>query len=186
MASDRTEATRRGQVPPKTSTKHSYAAIEHRVLDSPAYAALTFSARSLLILLARQLTKDNNGHLQATFTYMSRFGFSENTISRAIKELIAHGMIYRTRSGGYQQGAAQYAVTWLTIKNRQGLFLDGFLSCAWRQWEPGKKSAPSTMMDTHRKNGEWAMPAPPKTEADRPPKTGDIELMPCRGVRTPC
>lgn len=51
----------------KPSTKHPYAAIEHRVIDSPAYADLTHSACRLLSLLARQLTKENNGNLQATF-----------------------------------------------------------------------------------------------------------------------
>lgn len=136
MAIDRTELTRRGQSLAKATTKNPYAAIEHRVIDSSAYIALTFSARSLLIELTRQLTKDNNGHLQATFSYMGRRGFSENTLSRAIQELIAHGLIYRARSGGYQQGAAQYAVTWLPVKNRQGLFLDGFKPFAWRDWQP--------------------------------------------------
>ena len=91
----------------KLSTKHPYAAIEHRVIDSDAYADLTFSARSLLVLITRQLSKDNNGRLQATYSYMRKYGFSENTLGRAIKELISHGMIYRTRSGGYQQGAPQ-------------------------------------------------------------------------------
>ena len=124
----------------KSKTKHPYAAIEHRVIDSDAYADMTYSARSLLLLIARQLTKDNNGHLQATFSYMRRFGFSENTISRAIRELISHGMIYRSRSGGYQLGAAQYAVTWLPIRNKEGLFLNGFVSCAWRTWAPIKKN----------------------------------------------
>ena len=87
--------------PAKTSTRHPYCAIDHRVIDSPAYAALTYSARSVLTLLTRQLTKDNNGHLQATFKYMSAHGIdSERTLSRGVKELIAHGFIYRTRSGG--------------------------------------------------------------------------------------
>lgn len=135
MAIDRSEATRRGQSHIKPNTKHPYAAIEHRVIDSPAYIDMTFSARALLLEIARQLTKDNNGHLQATYSYMKQHGFSENTLSRAIKELIAHGMIYRTRSGGYQQGAAQYAVTWLPIKNRQGVFLNTFQPCAWRDWQ---------------------------------------------------
>jgi len=91
----------------KLSTKHPYAAIEHRVIDSPAYADLTFSARSLLVLIARQLTKNNNGHLQATFTYMERFGFSVNTLSRATHELITHGFIYKTKSGGFHQGVSR-------------------------------------------------------------------------------
>lgn len=164
--------------------KHPYAAIEHRVIDSPAYADLTFSARALLILMARQLTKDNNGRLQATFSYMRRFGFdSERTLSRAIHELIAHGMIYRSRSGGYQQGAAQYAVTWLPIKSRDGLFLDGFKSCAWRDWRPAeKKSPPAKIPDTHGKNGMWTTSAPAKNTVGTPRKNADNELMPCRGV----
>ncbi|MBL8421035.1 MAG: hypothetical protein JNK92_10400 [Dechloromonas sp.] len=184
---DRQEQARRGQSASKTTTKHPYAAIEHRVIDSPAFVALTFSARSLLLVMARQLTKDNNGHLQATFSYMQRHGFSENTLSRAIAGLIRHGMICRTRSGGYQQGAAQYAVTWLPIRNKQGLFLDGFKLCAWRDWKPDqpakKKTPPPRLMDTHRKNGEWTMPTTPKSEARCPPKSEDNELMPCSAVK---
>lgn len=187
MAADRTEQTRRGQSAAKTTTRHPYAAIEHRVIDSAAFVAMTFSARSLLLEMARQLTKDNNGHLQATYSYMQHHGFSENTLSRAIAELIRQGMIYRTRSGGYQQGAAQYAVTWLPIRNRQELFLDGFKLCAWRDWQPeeaAKKKTPHPkLMDTHRKNGEWTMPATPKSEAGGPPKSEDNELMPCSGVK---
>ena len=184
MTINRVEATRRGHSSQrKTSTSHPYAAIEHRVIDSPAYADLTYAARALLVPITRQLTKDNNGHLQATFSYMRRFGFSENTLSRSVHELIAHGMIYRTRSGGYQQGAAQYAVTWLPIKDRKGLFMDGFQPCAWRDWEPSdKKTPPPNLRDTHLKNGKWTNPTPPKFEAGGTPKTEDNELMPCRVV----
>jgi len=164
----------------KTSTKHPYAAIEHRVIDSLAYADLSFSARSLLVLLTRQLTKDNNGHLQATHSYLKGFGFSENTISRCVKELITHGMIYRSRAGGYQQGPSRYAVTWLSIANRQDIFLEGFKPCAWRNWQPdNKKTPPPNLRASNRKNGEWTTPIPPKFAVSPPPKSGDIELMPC-------
>ena len=101
-------------------TKHPYAAIEHRVIDSAAYADLNHSARSVLTLVTRQLTKDNNGHLQATAAYMQRFGIAENTLGRALKELIGHGMIYRTcgnkrnpSSNDWKRIPAKYAVTWL-------------------------------------------------------------------------
>lgn len=164
----------------KTSTKHPYAATEHRVIDSPAYADLSFSARSLLVLLTRQLSKDNNGHLQATFSYMQRFGFdAERTLRRAIADLIAHGIVYRTRSGGYQQGAAQYAVTWLPIKQREGLFLDGFKLCAWRDWEPSEKKPPAKIPETHGNNGMRTPLAHAKNTAARGAKSTDIELMPC-------
>lgn len=135
--------------PKAASGKHPYAAIEHRVIESPAFADLSSSAVRLLLLLARQLTKDNNGKLQATFSWCRRFGFgSEHTLQSAIAELISHGFIYRTRSHGANKVWAQYAVTWLSIgKDRKGLFLDGFLPCAWRYWQPtengrGKKKAP--------------------------------------------
>lgn len=187
MATDRTEQSRRGQSATKKTTKHPYAAIDHRVIDSPAYADLTFSARSLLQLLVRQHTKpNNNGHLQATHSYMERFGFSDRTLTRAIKELIGHGFVYRTRCGGYQQGASQYAVTWLPIEKRTGLYLDGFLHCAWRHWEaPKKNSPPANLRTSNRKSGDRQLVAQAKFTANRDAKFTDNELMPCRAVKTP-
>lgn len=186
MAIDRYEAKGRGQTPKKGPTRHPYAAIEYRVIDSPAYADLGFSARSLLQLLARQLTKpNNNGHLQATHSYMSRFGFSDRTLTRAIKELIAHGFVYRTRCGGYQQGASQYAVTWLGIDNRTGLFLDGFLPCAWRHWKPSeKKSPPANLRYLNRKSDDRQLLAQAKFTTEHPRKFTDNELMPVLVLRT--
>jgi hypothetical protein len=164
----------------KTSTKHPYAAIEHRVIDSPAYADLSFSARAMLIQIARQLTKTNNGLLQATYSDMRRFGFdSEHTICRAIKELISHGMIYRTRAGGYHLGAAQYAVTWLPIKSSKGLFLDGFKPCSWRDWKREEKNSPPAKVQTiNCKKGMLTHSATAKSAARCPPKSADTELMP--------
>ena len=167
------------EVKTKTSTKHPYAAIEHRVIDSPAYADLTFSARALLVQLARQLTKTNNGHLQGTFTDMQRFGFSVNTLSRATHELISHGFIYKAKSGGFHQGAAQFAVTWLSVTNTHGIFMQGFKPCAWRDWlPPEKKYRPPKVMAHSIKNGERTPATTPKSEAIPPPKSEHIELVP--------
>lgn len=186
MAIDRVEASRRNQLPAKTTTRHPYAAIEFRVIDSPAYADLTFSARSLLLMFARQLTKENNGHLQATHSYLERFGFSDRTLTRAVKELIAHGFIYRTRCGGYQQGASQYAVTWLKITRRDGLFLDAFLPCAWRHWEPSEnKLPPANLRYSNRKNGDRQLLAQAKFTVSHPRKFTDIELMPVGVAKKP-
>ena len=180
MSFDRAEGRRGQSTQRKGSTKHPYAAIEHRVIDSEAYAALTFSSRALLVLLTRQLTRDNNGHLQATAKYLKAFGFaSEHTVSRGIKELIAHGFLYRTRYGGYQQGASQYAVTWLSITNRNGLFLDGFQPCAWRDWKPeDKKIPPSKMQSINCKNGMLSPATPPKNAVRYPFKSADNEYVP--------
>lgn len=185
MATDRTEQSRRGQSATKTTTTHRYAAIEHRVIDSPAFADLTFSAQSLLMLMARQLSKDNNGHLQATHSYMQGFGFSDRTLTRATKELVEHGFLYRTRMGGYQMGASQYAVTWLPIKRREGLTLDWFISCAWRKWEPGeKKSPPANLRACNRKNGGLANDTAAKFTVEVGVKITDIETVPVVGVNS--
>jgi len=164
--------------PAKTSTKHPYAAIEWRVIDSEAYADLTFSARALLVQITRQLTKTNNGHLQATFSDMERFGFSVNTLSRATHELITHGFIYKTKSGGFHQGAAQFAVTWLSVTNTHGIYMQGFKSCAWRDWQPKEKNRTPKMRAYSIKNGERTPPTHPKSEAVPPPKSEHIVLVP--------
>ena len=44
-----------------------------------------------------------------------------------------------------------------------------------------KKTAPPKKRDTRLKKGELPLYATPKTDADYPPKKGDIELIPCRG-----
>lgn len=184
MATDRTEQQRRGQHPAKTPTKHPYAAIEHRVIDSDAYADLSFSARSLLIQLTRQLTKpNNNGRLQAAHSYLTRYGFSDNTVTRAIAELVDHGFVFRTRSGGFHLGAAQFAVTWLPLTDkRDGLSCNGFKPFAWREWKPSpKKTRPPKVRTYSRKFGEWTAPTAANLGTVPPPKSTDIELMPCIG-----
>ncbi|MEF8729157.1 MAG: hypothetical protein V5B34_13230 [Accumulibacter sp.] len=168
----------------KPSTKHPYAAIEHRVIDSPAYASLTFSARALLTMLTRQLTKTNNGHLQATLSYLSPYGFdSDKTITRGIRDLIAVGLVYRTRAGGFHQGPSRYAVTWLPIAQRDGLYLHGFKSCAWRDWQPPEnKNTPPKIRTDSRKNVPLTIVTTDKSTAEPGDKSTDNELMPCRGA----
>lgn len=173
---------RRGyQTPRKASTKHPYAAIEHRVIDSPAYADLKPTAKVLLLLLARQLTKSNNGHLQATFEWCKRYGIgSEHTLRDAIAELIAHGLIYRTKSHGANRVWANYAVTWLPIPEKGGLFLDGWKQLAWRDWLPSEKKAHGRKCRTTP--AESAVSAPTfrqKVQEVRGQKLQGMNLMPC-------
>lgn len=140
---DRAEAVKRGVKTKKHPTSHPYAGIEHRVIDSDAFANLKNSAVRLLLLLSRQLNGRNNGQLQATYSFMSKRGIgSEHTLKDAISDLISHGFIYRTRSHGANGAWARYAVTWLPIQDKDGLFLAGFEACAWRHWQASEKKAP--------------------------------------------
>lgn len=188
MGTDSTEQNRRGQSAGKPGTKHPFAAIEHRVIESEPYADLSFSARALLVQLARQHTKpNNNGRLQAAHSYLERYGFSDNTVTRAIAELIEHGFVFRTRSGGFHQGAAQYALTWLPLTdNREGLSCNGFKPCAWRNWTPlGKKSRPTNLRTYSRKSGELTTSTAADLGCVPPPKNTDIELMPMYVAKAP-
>lgn len=186
MATDHAEQQRRGQSVPKGCTKHPYAAIEHRVIDSQSFADLKPSAQALLLLFGRQLTKDNNGHLQASFAWCRKYGIgSEHTLRNAIAELISHGFIYRTRSHGANGAWAKYAVTWLPIKNRDGLFLAGFVACAWREWKPTeKKSSPQKLPEQSSRKCSFAPKHPAESAGITPAKTAAYELIPCSAAET--
>lgn len=145
-----------------------YAAIPHRIIESAAFADLTASAVQVLVLLIRQLGKDNNGQLHSARTYMSSHGIgSEHTVERAIRCLIEHGFIFRTKAGGYGLGPARYAVTWLPIgKNREGLtHTEWFRLGAWHHWRPDDaiKSQGATNPRGHRNHGKKN---PPKVQTD--------------------
>lgn len=144
---DRSEATRQGWKKKKPASAHPYAAIEHRVIDSAAFADLKPNSVKILLLMARQVTLRNgllnNGHLQATFSYLNRYGIgSEHTVQAAIQDLIAHGFIYKTRSHGANKAWARYALTWLPIHNKQDLFLGGWVPYSWRNWTPNQEKTP--------------------------------------------
>lgn len=128
-----------------TKVAHPYSAIEHRITDSAAFADLKPQSVRLLLIIARQLTKENNGHLQATWKYARERGMgSENTLRSSISDLIAHGFLFRTRSRGPNKQWARYAVTWKSITKKEGLYLHGFLLDAWKTWEPSKKHPQKT------------------------------------------
>lgn len=171
MAQDRTEAAKRGQQR-KTANIHPFIAIEHRIFDSAAFVALKPNAKVTLFALARQLRKDNNGHLQATYSWLKRYGIgSEHTVKDAIAQLIAHGLINRTRSHGANGQWATYALTWLPITKRDGLFLAGFIPNQWRDWQPPeKKSSPQKLQDTYGRKCSFTLKVLQKVQEATPQK----------------
>lgn len=176
-----------------------YAAIPHRVIDSEAFADLTPSSIQVLLLLTRQLTKENNGLLQATRTWLSERGVGSNhTIQRALADLISHGFLYRTKSGSYGNGAARYAVTWLSLtKNRGELtHMEWFKSCAWRDWgaenqiknrgasnpKPKKKNPPKVLTQMSR-NGTRLPTTSSKSAHMTDAKSAHVEYIPYTAVK---
>jgi hypothetical protein len=91
-------------------------ALPWSALDSPAYARLSHPARSLLLELARQFVRDNNGRLLASSAYLAKRGWnSADVITRAKRELLAAGFIHETVKGHRPNRASWYALTWRTL-----------------------------------------------------------------------
>lgn len=165
----------------KTGTSgHPYAAIDHRVIDSAAFADLRPSSVRLLLIISRQLTIDNNGHLQATWSYCKQRGIgSENTLRDAIRDLIAHGFIYRSKSRGANKVWAKYAVTWRGISRSKDLYLDGFQKDGWKYWE--KKHPQETEVNDQQKM-RLRSRFPAETDGSCPSETEGYEFVPCMDV----
>lgn len=93
-----------------------FVALPWSVLDSAAYQGLSHPARSLLLEMARQYVRDNNGRLLCSRAYMSGRGWkSHDVLQRAKGELIAAGFLYETVMGQRPNKASWYAVTWYAL-----------------------------------------------------------------------
>lgn len=168
----------------KPKCTHPFLSLEHRVIDSPAFADIKPSSLRVLVAIGRQLNKDNNGHLQAAFAWCKRYGIgSTNTLADAISDLIAHGFVYRTRSHGANGVWAKYAVTWLPIKKPDGLFIAGFKMYAWRDWDTtSQKSSSQNLRRDCRKNRELSPENIAETATNLVSETATYESC-CHGVR---
>lgn len=176
----RAEFTRRGSSAPKYSTKHPIAAVEKRIIDSPAFADLSFSARSVLLLLCRNLEKERNGHIQLSERQAAENGIERKTLRRALSDLVAHQMIVMTWRGGKVQGGCnKHALTWLPVKERAGIHADHFKLDAWRDWRPseGEKTASRKCPLDSAQNVPLKRISNPKMSPTPGDKKGPIEVI---------
>lgn len=91
------------------------------LLDSNDFRSLNGSALKLLIALGRQYNGYNNGDLCAAMSMMKEWGFNSNqTLTRARKELLAKDLIIQTKQGGLGIGPSLYALTWQPIDECNG------------------------------------------------------------------
>ena len=93
-----------------------FIALPWAVIDCPAYKKLSMHARALLLEVARQYVKDNNGRLLLSLRYMKTRGWnSASMLAKCKKELIDGGFIYETVKGHRPNKASWYAVTWQSL-----------------------------------------------------------------------
>jgi hypothetical protein len=89
-----------------------FVALPWAALDCPAYARLTMHARALLLEVARQYVRDNNGRLLLSRAHMGPRGWkSMDMLNKAKNELVAGGFIFQTVMGHRPNKASWYAVT---------------------------------------------------------------------------
>ena len=126
--------------------KEPFLSIPVAAIDSPAFRDLSNSGARMLLIVCRQHNGSNNGLLQACHSYAEVRGIgSKATVRHAVKDLIDHGFLFRTRSHGNKHGGnipAKYAVTFYPMapkeKTRE-LFLNGYIADKWKTWVPEKK-----------------------------------------------
>lgn len=95
------------------------------VLESPGYRQAGHPARSLLIDIAMQYKGHNNGKLVACAKYLAPMGWTgNNTVQRAVRELLACGLLIETRKGARPNKAAWFALPWRDLDQGQGLDID--------------------------------------------------------------
>lgn len=98
-----------------------FVAIPWAVLDSPAYARLSHPAKAMLMEVARQFVRDNNGRLLAGMAYLAPRGWKSNdVITRAVRDLVEAGFIHQTVQGQRPNKASWYALTWRALDRHPG------------------------------------------------------------------
>lgn len=119
-----------------------FVALPWSVLDSSAYASLSATDKALLIEIARQCVRGNNGRLLASRAYLAGRGWkSADTIHRSTQNLLAAGLVHQTVQGHRPNKASWFAVTWHLLDPHPG-------------YDPG---AAATFV---RGSYLWATPAP--------------------------
>ena len=107
-----------------------YIALPWSVIDSQAYRNLSYTGKALLIELARQYVRNNNGRLLLSQRYLVTRGWrSGDVLLRAKRELIDANLIYQTVQGHRPNKASWFALTWYTLDRLPGYddgVVDGF------------------------------------------------------------
>lgn len=152
-----------------------FVALPWSVLDSAAYAALSHPARSLLLEIARQYVRDNNGRLLASRVYLAKRGWkSADVIQRAKDELIAAGFVHETVKGARPNKASWYAITWYSIDRLPGYdpgTLEAFERGAYRKNAPLSPSRGTGTAPIVPSGGTETPPPVPSHGTIRPQKT---------------
>jgi hypothetical protein len=91
------------------------------LLNCADFIALSGVQTKLLVDIASQYNGYNNGDLCASLSVLKKRRWNSNdTITNALKVLIARNLIIQTKQGGLGIGPSLYAITWQPINDCKG------------------------------------------------------------------
>lgn len=158
-----------------------FVALPWSVLDSAAYMGLSPTAKALLMEVARQYHRDDNGRMLLSRVHLAARGwFSAGAIQKAKAQLIAAGLIFETVKGCRPNKASWYAVTWRMLDKLRGYDMDterAFQRSAYRKTPPReKRPPPAAPANAKRKKNASLIPAA---------GTESAPIVPAHGTESP-
>jgi len=132
----------------KATTRRRYVQIDDIVYQAVAFATLPPSALKLWLDMRIQLNGFNNGRVVATMSTLCKRGWtSPPTLHRALRQLLARGLIDRTRQGkpGPARICSLFRFTDLATPKDEGRFIEARPSThEYSRWEPDVKKIRAT------------------------------------------
>jgi hypothetical protein len=157
------------------SLSGGFAAVPWAVMDGEAFQGATPRAKAMLFEVIRRLDGRNNGHVFIPASVLRERGWkSTDAITAAKVELLARGLILKTKTGGLNLGPDLYAVTWLNISNFAGLEVGS------HQYHPGAWRFVEDLPATKRRHSR----APEKRERQTASRSSTVPPHGLAGVST--
>jgi hypothetical protein len=121
-----------------------YVRVKYSMKDSPAWRALSLPARQVLDRLEIELGRhkgrpESNGEIICTYEDFKRYGIRKNSLSGAIREVVALGFVRITRKGS--AGNENYRQPTMYLLTYQIAGSDQRLSDDWKRIQTDEEAA---------------------------------------------
>lgn len=118
MTQSQRESERSKKKAKEITNGNNFSMLRHDMVNSEEFFRLSYKAKALLIDLIGRYNRLNNGDLAIVYSEMKDRGWaSENTLRRAIKELLDSRFLIITRQGGKNKTCSLYALTCFPIND---------------------------------------------------------------------
>jgi hypothetical protein len=132
-------ANKRGKFTGRKYGGRDFVQLYHYIVDTPEFDALPGNAVKMLVYLIRVYNGKNNGDLSPSDKRLKDRWKSNDTKTKATKELLEKGWIVKTRQGGMGIGPDLYALTFKPIDacdGKHSMPITGQPLNTWKQKKP--------------------------------------------------